>query len=236
MTKGSLSTDSPYLSIMRRQLARGQINFFRPLVPALQICGFMCPNSSSEFQIHGPENAEHELKVAYNCVIETGTTYYQKVGTLKDVNPQETMDVYRRAFHAYRQDDRLAAERWARTAKHLARAHWHEAKIAYLEVHHTDLPYLEGATAEEYHLHERSDTTEDLLNSLAFHIPPGMTEAPASMKKYLNRGRMHLGVLNQPDYRHELLRAERIKAAYEYGRTVECMTLAYEAESEKRAA
>ncbi|MCM2321658.1 MAG: hypothetical protein NDJ90_00170 [Oligoflexia bacterium] len=184
---------------------------------------------------HGPDNAEHELKKAYNCVIESNTTYRERT-EVSEANPQEVEAVYRQAFRAYRKGDRLAAERWARTAKHLARALWHEAKIAYLEPRGAALPYLEGASAEEYNLHEHSDTTEDLLNSVADHVPSPMTEMPEQMTRFLNRGREHLEALRKPEYRHELLRAERIKAAHEYGRVLECMALAYEAEAGKKAA
>jgi len=61
---------------------------------------------------------------------------------------------------------------------------------------------------------------------------------PEQMQHYISRARKHLQVLSDSTYGHELLRAERIKAAHEYGRVLECMALAYEAEksSKKRAA
>ena len=51
------------------------------------------------------------------------------------------------------------------------------------------------------------------------------------MQRFLSRARRHLQALEVPGYDHELLRAERIKAAHEYGRVLECMSLAYEAET-----
>lgn len=180
---------------------------------------------------HGPENAEHELRKAYNGVIESGVTHSWDKGPISGVNPTELTEMYKKAFDAFRRGDRLTAERWARSAKHLARAFWHEAKIDYLEKHPTDVPFLEGAAAEEYNLHEHSDTSEDLLASVEDHIPAGFTEMPKQMRHYASRGHIHLKKLEEPEYKHELLRAERIKAAHEYGRTVECMTLAYEAEA-----
>ena len=141
--------------------------------------------------------------------------------------------MYKHAFNSHRKGDKLAAERWARTAKHLARAFSHESKIAYLEAHSTDLPFLEGATGEEFGLRERSDTTADLLNSVSDHIPPGLSRMPPQMNHYLARARNHLETLRDPEYRHELLRAERIGAAHEYGRVLECMALAYEAENKR---
>jgi hypothetical protein len=179
---------------------------------------------------HGPENAGHELRIAYNCVIECNVTYADGRRSITGVNPDETIAIYKRAFNAFRGNDLLAAERWARSAKHLARAFWHEAKIAYLESHPTALPFLEGARPDEYNLHEHSDTSSDLINSVANHVPNGLDELPSDMRHYLDRARTHLAKLENHDYTHELLRAERIKAAHEYGRVLECMALAYEAE------
>lgn len=192
-------------------------------------------------QFHGPENAEYELRKAYNVVIETGVThFFGERPKIPGVNPEEVVTIYKRAFNAYRRDERLAAERWARTAKHLARAFWHEAKIAYLEPRVGELPFLSGAR-EEYNLHdgEREDTTEDLLNSVELTPPPGFAELPEEARRYVSRARRHLTTLTTGSYKHELCRAERIKAAHEYGRVVECMALALEAENQppgKRAA
>jgi hypothetical protein len=54
------------------------------------------------------------------------------------------------------------------------------------------------------------------------------------MRRYIARARRHLEYLEQPDYLNELLRAERIMAAHEYGRVVECMALATEADQSHR--
>jgi hypothetical protein len=181
--------------------------------------------------MHGPENAEFEIRKAYNVVVESEIPYFWQNRAIPGVNPDEVTQMYKRAFNAFRREDRLSAERWARASKHLARAFWCEAKIAYLEAHSTDLPFLEGAPPEAYNLHEQSDTTADLLNSVAFHIPPGLALMPAQMTHYLSRARAHLSVLEDPAYQPELSRAERIKAAHEYGRVLEIMDLAYEAET-----
>ncbi|HAR41950.1 MAG TPA: hypothetical protein DCS07_04860 [Bdellovibrionales bacterium] len=183
---------------------------------------------------HGPENAEHEIRKAYNLVIESGLTFSWDRRPIPWVNPDEVSTLYKIAYQAFRNGERLASERWARTAKHLARAFWHEAKISYLEPRATDLPFLQGASSEEYNLHEHSDTTEDLIESVAGHVPPGMTQMPDQMQRYISRARKHLQVLGQPYYENELLRAERIKAAHEYGRVLECMALAYEAEAARK--
>jgi hypothetical protein len=190
-----------------------------------------------ETHFHGPENAEHELRKAYNVVVETGVTYFWDRRAIHGVSPDEAVTLYRHAYNAYRRDDRLAAERWARSVKHLARAFWSEAKIAYLEPRESEVPHLEGAAPEEYNLHERLDTTIDLLDSLADHVPPGLEEMPEDMRRYLSRARRHIEVIGaEAGNRHELLRAEHIKAAHEYGRVLECMALAYEAESHGKTA
>jgi hypothetical protein len=183
-----------------------------------------------EQHVHGPQNADHELRKAYNAVVEASVAYAWKPENLA-VDPSELEDTYRRAFQRHREGDQLAAERWARTAKHLARALWHEAKLSFLEPRRSSLPYLEGATAAEYSLHESREGTIDLLNSVAEHAPPGMDSMPEPMRRFLARARDHLARLEDATYKHELLRAERIKAAHEYGRVLECMALAYEAEA-----
>ena len=79
---------------------------------------------------HGPDNADHELRKAYNTVVETGVTFAWDRRPIPGVNSNEVVDIYRHAFRCHRDGDRLAAERWARTTKHLSRALWHEAKLA----------------------------------------------------------------------------------------------------------
>src|SRR5262249_55580142 len=160
-----------------------------------------------ETHYHGPGNAEHELRKAYNLVAELGTTFFWDRRAVPGVPADQVTALYRHAFDAYRDGDRLAAERWARAVKHLARAFWSEAKFAYFDPRSTEIPFLEGAHPEEYNLHERSDTTEDLLTSLQKNIPPGLTEMPDPMRKYLSRARKHLEMLKTENYRHELLRA-----------------------------
>jgi hypothetical protein len=185
-----------------------------------------------EMHFHGPQNAEHELRKAYNTLIEADLTYTWDHKPPQDVNHHELIDIYKHAYHCYRKDDRLAAERWARTAKHLSRALWSEAKIAFLKPRLNLYPYLENATPDEYNLHERIDTTADLLDSVGDHIPPGLEQMPEQMKRMLSKGRMHMDELKKPETKHELLKAEHIKAAHEYGRVLECMALAFEAEAQ----
>ena len=179
---------------------------------------------------HGPQNADRELRIAYNAAIDASTIHFWDRRAIPGVHGDEVLTFYKHAFNHHRRGNPLACERWARTAKHLARAFWHEAKIAYLEPRSSELPFLENATAEELNLREHSDTTADLLDSVSEDVPPGLDEMPETMTRYLVRARRHLETLKEPNYTHELLRAERIKAAYEYGRVLECMALAYEAE------
>lgn len=183
---------------------------------------------------HGPENAEFELRKAYNSVIEGAIPYLWENRVVQGVHPDEALVLYKHAYNAYRKGNKLAAERWARTAKHLSRALALEAKIAYLEAHDTDLPSLESTSPAAFGVLEKSDTTADLLNSVAEHIPVGFERMPQAMSRYLNLARDHLRVLEREGYHHELLRAERIHVAHEYGRVLEIMALAYEAEAPQR--
>jgi hypothetical protein len=185
-------------------------------------------------KVHLPENADHELRKAYNAVIDTGMQFFWNQKTIPGVNADEVIAIYKHAYHSHQKGLKLAAERWARTAKHLSRAFFHEAKITYLGPRIADLPYLNGASAADFDLRSHSDTTADLLDSLAQDLPPGFQEMPEDMKRYISRGRKHLEFLDpsHPECeKHELLRAERIKAAHEYGRVVECLALAYESEA-----
>jgi len=53
---------------------------------------------------------------------------------------------------------------------------------------------------------------------------------PLSMQNHLSRAQQLLTRNENPPENHELLRAVRIQAAHEYGRAMECIHLAYEAE------
>jgi hypothetical protein len=183
---------------------------------------------------HGPENAEHELRKAYDSVLECLIAFSPPRSLIAGVDPDELIGMYRHAFRRHRDGNRLAAERWARAAKHLARAFWHEAKIRFIEPRTTELPFLEGATPDEYGLlnGERADTVADLLDSFSEDVPPGLDRIPPRMVHYRARGQDHLARLADPEYRHELLRTERIHCAYEYGRVLECMSLAFGAETQ----
>lgn len=179
---------------------------------------------------HGPENAEFELRKAYNIVLEGTVPYLWSNRNVPGVNPQEALDLYKHAYRLFRADNRLAAERWARAAKHLSRALSAEAKIAFLMAHDTDLPFLAGGSPEAFNMPKGSETTADLLNSVAEHIPPGLDQMPEQMTRYLSRARKHLESKGGAAHVQELLGVERIRAAHEYGRVLEIMALAYEAE------
>jgi len=128
-------------------------------------------SADSSIHLHGPDNAENEIRKAYDCVIETGVSHFWDKRAIPGVNADEVVTIYKHSLNAYRQGSRLAAERWARTAKHLGRAFWHEAKIAFLEPRISELPYLGGASKDELRPHENADTVTDLLDSAAHHIP-----------------------------------------------------------------
>ncbi len=196
----------------------------------------MTQNSADSTLFYGPDNSESEIRKAYNCVIDTGVGYFWDRRAIPGVNADEVVTLYKHSMQCYQQGNRLAAERWARTVKHLARAFWHEAKITFLEPRVGDLPYLEGGQIETQDPHGGIDATSDLLECAAQCIPAGMGEVSEQMRRYLNRGMRHLKALISATPTHDLLRVERIKAAYEYGRVLECMILAYEAESQAKTA
>ncbi|MGK5086810.1 hypothetical protein WDW86_04575 [Bdellovibrionota bacterium FG-2] len=180
------------------------------------------------FSQNGPETSEKELNKAYNCVIESGVTYHWERNPIAGVNPDEVPFFYRRAFAAQEKGDRLSAERWARVAKHLAYALWHEAKIAYLEPRIHDLPYLSPSATEDAKLQEEENTAADLILAYSTQTPAGESSRPETMQRYILRAKQHL---HAPMVNHDLLKVERIRAAHEYGRTLECMMLAYESEA-----
>jgi len=184
-----------------------------------------------------PDNAEVELKRAYNSCIETGVTYAWRQNPLPDVPSDEVFRLYRHAMELFEQGSppaRLTAERWARVVKHLALACWHEAKIDYLSHHGDELSCLPHARTE-FHLHaETRETARSLLDSAAQRLrktgapPAGIDTAPT----LLERGRAHLKHLEGAAGENELLHAEHIKAAHEYGRVLEYYLLARESESQ----
>ncbi len=182
----------------------------------------------------GPETSEKELKKAYNCVIESGVTHQWERNPISGVNPDEVPGFYRRAYSAQEKGDRLSAERWARVAKHLAYALWHEAKIAYMEPRLHDLPYLAGPAPDEARLQEEENTAADLILAFSTKIPPGESSKPETMQRYLMLAKQHLQAIKTPESVNGLLKAERIRAAHEYGRTLECMMLAYESEASQQ--
>lgn len=184
-----------------------------------------------------PDNAEIELKRAYNSCIETGVTHEWPRHAIPDVPSDAVFSLYQKAMDYFRKGTpsaRLVAERWARVVKHLALACWHEAKIDYLASRADELPCLPHARAE-FHLHaETRETAQALLDSAAQKMKTGR-KAPDEPARLLRRGRMHLDHLASTPVENELLHAEHIKAAHEYGRVLEYYLLALEAEDQLTA-
>ena len=176
---------------------------------------------------------ESEIRRAYNGIVETGVCYFWDRSAIPGVYAHEVITLYKHSLFCHENNLPLAAERWARAAKHLSQAYWHEAKIAYLGPRVQELPSLPGASGTEYGIREHSDSTPELLESISKCIPSGDEETLTNMKRYLARAYKHLESLG---IENELLKAERSEAAYEYGRTLECMTLAHEAETAHKAA
>src|SRR5689334_10992248 len=77
---------------------------------------------------HGPQNAEHELRKAYNDVIQaelvqqfTRRFSHQSAGE-GELPTNALIHIYKHAFRKYRDQRLLSAERWAHTVRHLAKA------------------------------------------------------------------------------------------------------------------
>ncbi len=178
---------------------------------------------------HTPENAEFEIRKALASVIEAEITQTWNQKPYPSIQPGEATLFYKYAFQAWKTERRLAAERWARTAKHLARALKQEEKLRFLDLHFSEYPSLKCTPAEEYALTERKEMTIDLINSVREMIQGKFNPIPDNMKRYLERARVHIEALTKNQLDHVLI-AERVSAGYEYGRVLECLILAYEAE------
>jgi hypothetical protein len=186
-----------------------------------------CANHQEHQQI--PDNAEFEIRKAFIAIIEAEITQsWQK--SISGVHSGEATLLYKYSFNARKTGKRLAAERWARTAKHLARALKQEAKISFFELHFAEFPILQSTSAEEYALTERKKMTTDLINSVKEMVQAKFNPIPDNMKRYLERARLHMAALTETEHLHDVLAIERVNAGYEYGRVLECLILAYEAE------
>ncbi|MEO5970396.1 MAG: hypothetical protein ABIQ95_10760 [Bdellovibrionia bacterium] len=186
-----------------------------------------CNNNKNHQQM--PDNAEFEIRKAFIAIIEAEVTQtWQK--SISGVHAGEATLLYKYSFHASKTGKRLAAERWARTAKHLARALKQEAKISFLEPRLVDFPLLQCTSAEEYALTEKRKMTVDLISSVRETVQAKFNPIPDNMKRYLERAKLHMDALAETEHLHYVLVNERVNAGYEYGRVLECLILAYEAE------
>jgi len=178
---------------------------------------------------HLPDNAEYEIRKALISVIEAEVTNtWQK--PISGILLGEATLLYKYSFHAHKMGRRLAAERWARTAKHLARALKQEAEIEFLELHFSEFPSFQATFAEECALNERKEMTVDLVNCVKEMVQAKFSPLPDNMRRYLERAKLHIAPLTATQRLHDVLVTKRVNAAYEYGRVLECLILAYEAE------
>lgn len=198
-----------------------------------------------------PSPAQHELRTSFNAIVETGVVYFWRPEHTSEapppwLDPQTPSEFYRAAFRAHEMQAASEALHWARAAKALARAYWHEAKIAYFKGRTQDLPSLGQALNDEYRLHERLETTRALIERNQKRItplqppatPPSSSASPSSaqssplpperpedhLEDWLQK--THACALRQleilekfaPEREHELLHAEHLKCATEYAR------------------
>ena len=155
----------------------------------------MTHHSTDSSHFHGPDNAEHEIRKAYNCVVETGVTHFWDRRAIPGVNADEVVTLYKQSFHFYRKGKRLAADAGHEQPNICPERFGMKLRSPFWSQEPAELPFLEGARDDEYGLHERSDTTTDLLDSVACHIPPGLDEMPENMKRYLARARRTLKII-----------------------------------------
>ena len=51
--------------------------------------------ASSPIHFHGPDNAEHEIRKAYNCLVDTGVVHFWDRKSIPGVNPDEVVSMYK---------------------------------------------------------------------------------------------------------------------------------------------
>jgi len=181
------------------------------------------------------ENAERELKAAYNAAMEMGTVWlWARPATpftqTLPLQPEAGFRVYRTAAALYRNQFRPASEHWARACSHLCTALWHEAKLAWLNSPGCPRDLLELPHGEfEFHLHESPVETRDLLDDLMSrpHLPPPSPGTPGIyayewIQPILKRAREHLTPISPLIGGSLPLRmCEAIQAAEEWARCAE---------------
>ena len=180
-----------------------------------------------------PENAERELKRAYNRLMESGAVWFwqrEKIPLihLHSLAPEWPARLYRTAVSLFHLGDRLEAERWARACRHYATALWHEAKLSWLKDPDAprDLAELPHAQTE-YHLHESTESTRDLIQDLEPRtIPTPSGEHPGAyaapwISSMIRVARMHLEKTGSPAQPESLEQCEHLKAAEEWARSAE---------------
>jgi hypothetical protein len=181
------------------------------------------------------ENAERELKVAYNSLMEMGTVWTWSrtlipLARTLPLAPEWAYRLYRTASALYRNQERPASEHWARACQHYSTALWHEAKLAWLDDPECpkdleELPHSES----EFHLHESPNLTRDLLDDLTSRpkLSPPALGSPGGyayewLEAILSRARVHLqGLPGAPEGTRGLKECESIKAAEEWARCAE---------------
>ncbi|NDC39796.1 MAG: hypothetical protein EBZ48_17480, partial [Proteobacteria bacterium] len=214
--------------------------------------------------------AEHEIRSTFNSIVESGLVYFWDRRRPEEtpsswVTPELPTQFYQAAFRSYEAKDSSRALHWARAAKALARAYWHEAKIAYFKSRVEDLPSLKQALNDEYHLHEKIDSARNLIEvnqrkreKIIASLPSalasqrsgestqsvGTTPNPALPEESLGHWieMIHLCALAQlevlekliPSQLHELLHAEHLKCASEYGRCTQELLIVHEEIHQKK--
>ncbi|MEN9722984.1 MAG: hypothetical protein RJB38_970 [Pseudomonadota bacterium] len=175
-----------------------------------------------------------ELQRAHQALIETEVSFSRNVDDLPQLPLEELRRLYQRAVLELEKnspESPLIAERWARTVRHLALAFWQEAQIQYLERHGSALPRrVSGAITVITELQSTRESAQSLLDAAEHRLSSEpksiqLLDAKPLLESLLSRGK---SLLERPV--SPLSFNASIRAAHEYGRTLEYAYLALEAE------
>lgn len=145
-----------------------------------------------------------ELRRAYDALMELGTC--SSTATFQAF--EEYRQLYQMAFQSYNRGDLHRAELLARSAKHLCRAAWYDAKIKYLESHSEDVPHLPGLSRVGLGGIDRGITEiESRLSRL---------KLTGTADRFGHRCRKHVERICAMSDRNTVLADSFMKAAFEY--------------------
>ena len=178
-----------------------------------------------------PGGVEIELSRAYEAAI--GTALLSEPHISRQVITRTVLSWYERAWSAYQHptpQSHLIAERWAKAVKHLALAYEHESRVHYLESKSPSQLELPLPPSSFSIGKDALETARSLLDNAGENLLKAALPVEGAVEMLL-RARTLFQQAVQTPLHGGLLNTERLRAAYEYGRTLEYFLLAIEAES-----